>query len=55
MALVAAIDIGLLELPDVGIGSWCQQPSGLLATAVQRRHGCGTGERLAALLRELLG
>jgi hypothetical protein len=28
---------------------------GLSATVVQRRHGCGTNERLAGALRELLG
>ncbi|MGD0069924.1 MAG: hypothetical protein ABSB76_41765 [Streptosporangiaceae bacterium] len=116
MALVAAIDTGLLEPPDAGTGSWLQQgprqpdllwivaswqerdlvprdvapgfaarslrvwrasqdavrdwrPSpytgpadvfglppamALPATAVQRRHECGTDERLAGMLRELL-
>ena len=57
MALVAAIDIE--QSSETGaatvIGSWCEPPSRLLATAAQRRHECGTDERLAGALRELLG
>ena len=117
MALVAAIDTGLLQPPDAGTESWLQQPPrqpdllwilaswqerdlvprdvapefaarslrvwranqdavrdwrpspyigpvnvfglpsvmALPATVVQRRHECGTNERLAGALRELLG